>query len=189
MAVDTPFHGGIYPTYLYVHDFDTAKTELVSRDELGDPVGSVLYSAFSGDGTTVAYDDGDGYVIRDIGSGSTIDVPIPSNVTLLNRTALSKNGVVLAYFADLESGHTQVHGWDSSSNTTTLLSRSSSGQPANLGVLANTFSPGGPALAGDGQWAAFTSVSTNLGAPEPGGFENGEAEVAHVFLAEASPGS
>src|SRR5690606_20516970 len=131
----------VYPTYLYVHDFGTSETELVSRDEFGDPVGSVLYSAFSGDGTTVAYDDGDGYVIRTIGTGSIYEVPIPSEVGLLNRAALSKNGVVLAYFADLESGESQLYSWDSASTATRLLSRSSSDEPANRGVLANTFSP------------------------------------------------
>ena len=190
MADDTPWHPSIYPTYLYVHDFGSDETELVSRDQASSPLGGVIYSAFSGDGTTVAYEDGDGFVIRTIGSGVLREVPIPGEVQSLNRTALSSDGSVFAYFAELStSGTYQLYSWDSGTDTTRLLTRSASGEPADEGALANTFFPGRPALSGRGEWVAFTSRSTNLGAPAPGGVVDGEAVAAHVFVSQASPGS
>ncbi len=183
MAVDTPGHGGIFPMYLYVHDFTTGETALVSRDASG-PVGDVLYPAFSGSGGTVAYRIGSELVVRDLASGNLRSVPTPPGVERVNRTALSTDGSVLAYFAELD-GRVQLYGWDSS--TTRLLSRSSSGGASDRDVLANIFDPGRPALSGSGEWTAFATDATNLGASVPSGPVNGEMVVANVFVAETRP--
>ncbi len=186
----------------FLRDRQAGTTELVSRRENGDPVGSVFGADISGDGTVVYFvsstngvtsDDPDGQqdlFIRDLGADSTVlgsraSGGAPANSFTEFVAALSDDGRYVAFASDAtnlstddEDGATDIFVRDLDEGTTTFVSRASgeSGAPGNASSQQ-------PDLSSTARFVVWDSSAANL--TEEG---NGGQERQQVYRRDLSTG-
>lgn len=169
---------------VFVHDLAKRKTKLVSVDSQGDPAGggSADQPVLSAGGRLVSFEaddddlpgaDGtrDAYV-HDRRSGKTSLISKATDGTPVDTDsstdpAISGSGRFVVFDSDSDvlpgdDGTTEVFVRDRRKGTTTLVSRTSGGDPAP-GLLG----AGGP-ISSDGRFVAFESSSAALGADSSG---------------------
>jgi Tol biopolymer transport system component len=173
---------GVSGQQVYVHDWQTNQTSLVSRDSnptvtnAGNGVSSA--PSISGDGRLVAFVSlatnlvtsvsGQQIYVRDRQTGQTTVIS-KSSVGLVgagvsSAPAISADGRFVAFVSastNLVTGviGTQIYVHDRQTGQTTLVSKDNSVTPVPGNGVSTT-----PAISSDGQFVAFASLSTNLGA-------------------------
>ena len=172
---------GVSGQQVYVHDWQTNQTSLISRDSnvtvtnAGNGVSSV--PSISSDGQLVAFVSsatnlvpgvsGQQIYVRDRQTGQTTVVSMSSAGVIgdgvSSAPAISDNGRYVAFVSvstNLVSGGlfgTQIYLHDRQTGVTTLISKDNSVPPVpGNGVSA------APAISSDGQFVAFASLATNL---------------------------
>ncbi|THJ24858.1 MAG: hypothetical protein CAF45_003440 [Nitrospira sp. CG24E] len=181
VSTATNLVSGISGTQIYVHDWQTSQTSLVSRDS--DPTvtnaGTGVSGApsISGDGRLVAFVSsatnlvasvsGQQIYVKDRQAGQTTVISKSSGGVVgtgaSSAPAISADGRFVAFVSastNLVAGvnGTQIYLHDRQTGQTTLVSKDNSATPAPGNGASAT-----PAISSDGQFVAFASLSTNLG--------------------------
>jgi putative Ig domain-containing protein len=182
VSVATNLVAGVSGQQAYVHDWQTNQTSLVSRDSnatvtnAGNGVSSA--PSISGDGLLVAFVSsatnlvtgvsGQQIYVRDRQMGQTTVISKNSvgvvGTGVSSAPAISANGRFVAFVSastNLVTGvsGTQIYVHDQQTGATTLVSKDNSVTPVPGNGVSAT-----PAISSDGQFVAFASLSTNLGA-------------------------
>ena len=169
-------------TDVFVHDTTTNTTTLISRTPQGTPANDWSGNpAISGDGTTITYSSAGTDLVAD-DTNNTDDVFVfdttTDTTTLISRTptgtpandwsgspAISADGTTVTYasnatdlVADDTNAQRDVFAYDTTTDTTTLISRTPTGTPAN--GISGTYSPA--AISDDGTTITYESAATDL---------------------------
>jgi Putative Ig domain/WD40-like Beta Propeller Repeat len=176
---------GISGSQIYIHDWQTNQTSLVSRNAVGSAGNGVSSQpAISADGRFVTFTSASSNLTGDSNPGQfqIFLRDTQSNTTTLvsqatggavgdgasNQPSISSNGQFVTFTSassnlttDPDPGPTQIFLRDTQSNTTTLVSQATGGA---VGDGASNQ----PSISSNGQFVAFTSLATTLAAT-PGG--------------------
>ena len=189
---------------IFVRDLSTNTTTLVSVSSSGDRGNDLsVYNSISGDGRFVAFQSnasnlvpGDtnnstDIFVRDLSTNTTTRVSVDSAGNQANTysvlPSISGDGRFVAFQSEASNlapgdtkNQTQIFVRDRLTNTTTLLSVDSAGNPGNTPVDP-AGNPGGntryPSISADGRFVVFDSEATNL---VPGDTNNSR----DIFLAD-----
>ena len=182
VSAATNLVAGVSGQQVYVHDWQTNQTSLVSRDSnptvtnAGNGVSSA--PSISSDGRLVVFVSlatnlvtavsGQQIYVRDRQTGQTTVISKNSvgvvGTGLSSAPAISADGRFVAFVStstNLVTGvsGTQIYVHDQQTGQTTLVSKNNSVTPVPGDDVSAT-----PAISSDGQFVAFASLSTNLGA-------------------------
>ncbi|HMU55602.1 MAG TPA: putative Ig domain-containing protein [Nitrospira sp.] len=180
VSQSTNFVPGVNNSQIYVHNRQTNQIELVSRDgnvavNAGDGVSSA--PVISGDGAFVAFVSqstnlvpgvsGQQVYLRNRQTGQTTVVSVTaggaaSNGFVNSAPTISDNGQFVAFVSNATNLVAGVNGQhiylrDTIGGTTTLVSKDNGAVPGNGNSMT-------PSISSTGQFIAFASVATNLGA-------------------------
>ncbi|HWC32686.1 MAG TPA: hypothetical protein VG709_06105, partial [Actinomycetota bacterium] len=151
-------------TEIYLHDRRTGRTRLVSKTSAGDPMfGDSLNSSLSASGRFVAFESAFNFAyVHDWRTGTTKLVSRTSDGDRVNGSfpSISADGRFVAFASDARKlpgndGVSDVYVRDRRTRTTSLVSRTSRGEPANADSYL-------PFISADGRFVAFESDATNL---------------------------
>ncbi len=181
---------GVSGSQIYVHDWQTNQTSLVSQNAAGIAGNGVSSQpSISADGRFVVFTSASSNLTGDPDPGPTqiFRRDMQSNITTLvsqatgvavavgdgasSQPSISADGRFVAFTSassnltgDPDPAPTQIFRRDMQSNTTTLVS-----QATGVAVAVGDGASSQPTISGDGQFVAFTSASSNLtGDPDPG---------------------
>ena len=175
---------GVSGSQIYVHDWQTNQTSLVSQNAVGIAGnGASSQPTISSNGQFVAFTSASSNLtgdpdpapsqifLRDMQSNTTTLVSQATGVAVAvgdgasSQPTISSNGQFVAFtslattLAPTPGGSgTQIFFRDAQANTTSLVSQAAVGGNAGNGASSQ------PTISADGGFAAFSSVSTNLGA-------------------------
>ncbi len=182
VSQSTNFVTSVSGAQIYVHNRQTNQIEVVSRDSdssvINEGGGASSDPSMSSDGRLVAFVSlssnlvtsvsGQQIYVRDRQTGQTTVVSKSSAGTIgdgtSNAPAISADGRYVAFASastNLVAGvsGTQIYVHDRQTDQTTLISKDNNVTPVPGNGVSAT-----PAISADGQFVAFASLSTNLGA-------------------------
>ena len=182
VSQSTNFVAGVSGSQIYVHNRQTNQIEVVSRDSdasvINEGGGASSDPSMSGDGRLVAFVSlssnlvpsvsGQQIYVRDRQTGQTTVISKSSASTIGDGTshapAISADGRYVAFASastNLVAGvsGTQIYVHDRQTDQTTLISKDNTVTPVPGNGVSAT-----PAISANGQFVAFASLSTNLGA-------------------------
>ncbi len=174
---------GVFGSQIYIHDWQTNQTSLVSQDAVGNAGnGASSQPTISADGRFVAFtsaasnltgdpDPGPSQIfLRDTQLNITTLVSQATGVGVAvgggasSQPTISEHGQFVAFTSaasnltgDLDPGPSQIFLRDTQLNITMLVS-----QATGVGVAVGNGASSQPTISGDGQFVAFTSAASTL---------------------------